>query len=77
MAQLQDFYNLVGQLFTVAQNLTHSTPSLLLRFSMTTPTSNDEDLFSGPLSSSNLKLLHWNTHPDSKQGLATPHSASE
>ena len=52
------------QLFTVthvrAQNFVH--PHLLLV----------DDLLSGPLSSLNLKLLHWSTHPDSKQGLATP-----
>ena len=60
----QDFHNIVVQLFTVthvrAQNFVH--PHLLLV----------DDLLSGPLSSLNLKLLHWSTHPDSKQGLATP-----
>ena len=60
----QDFHNTVVQLFTVthvrAQNFVH--PHLLLV----------DDLLSGPLSSLNLKLLHWSTHPDSKQGLATP-----
>ena len=60
----QDFHNTVVQLFTVthvrAQNFVH--PDLLLV----------DDLLSGPLSSLNLKLLHWSTHPDSKQGLATP-----
>ena len=60
----QDIHNTVVQLFTVthvrAQNFVH--PHLLLV----------DDLLSGPLSSLNLKLLHWSTHPDSKQGLATP-----
>ena len=50
----------VGQLFTVSPE--PRPPHLLLV----------DDLFSGPLSSLNLKLLHWSTHPDSKQGLATP-----
>ena len=52
MAQLQDFCNLEGQLFTVAQNFIHSTTSLLLMTSMVAIlNSNDEDLFSGPLMS--------------------------
>ena len=51
----------MGQLFTVSPE--PRPPQLLLV----------DDLLSGPLSSLNLKLLHWSTHPDSKQGLATPH----
>ena len=55
-----------GRLITMGQLFTESpepdSPHLLLV----------DDLLSGPLSSLNLKLLHWSTHPDSKQGLATP-----
>ena len=59
-AEQQDLHNTEGQ--------TRPSPELLPPHLLLV-----DDLLSGPLSSLNLKLLHWSTHPDSKQGLATPH----
>ena len=65
----------MGQLFTVSPE-PHSLHHLLLVDDLhSDPHQHDEDLLSGSLSSLNLQLLHWSTHPIQSRAWQRPLSS--